>query len=363
MKFAWLKVSLVLMFLVILGMPHTVFAEKVSKEELMAVRDKKYHMLDEIAAQNIELKKYVDQMKQAENEISKIQITMAPVEERLTKAQADAKVYEKLFHDRITLAYKQGEMNYLSHLLSAETFTDFIHRYDSVRMVVKQDHRLLQKRMEIVQQIETEKAKYDKLIDQMDEQVQKSKQAYQQLLEQQKGKKAELAKLEDLSEMYQDELIRINLYEWKQGKLKRTYPGSLQWPVPSHVKANSEFNLNRIHPIYKYKRPHRGMDFAAPYNTPIYAATDGVVVASQPASGYGWLVVIYHGEKNGKSVFTCYGHSERKQIKVRVGEDVMAGQTIAGVGSNGDSTGNHLHFEVRYGNGIHAPAVNPRNWF
>lgn len=363
MKFGWFKLCFVMMFLIVFSMSHPVFAEKVTKKEIMEVREKKYQVLDEIAKQNTELKKHVDQMKQAENKIASIQKEMAPVEERLTKAQAEAKVYEKLFHERIALAYEQGETNYLSHLLSANTFTDFIHRYESVRLIVKQDYDLMQKRFEIVKQIEIEKAKYDQLIDQMDEQVQISKQAYQELIEQQKGKKAELAKLEDLSEMYQDELIRINLYEWKQGKLKRPYPGKLNWPVPSYVKANSEYDLNRLHPIYKYRRPHRGMDFAATYNTPIYAAADGVVVSSQPASGYGWLIVIYHGEKNGKSVFTCYAHSERKQVKVRVGEDVVAGQTISGVGSNGDSTGAHLHFEVRYGDGIYAPAVNPRNWF
>lgn len=89
---------------------------------------------------------------------------------------------------------------------------------------------------------------------------------------------------------------------------------------------------------------HRGMDIAAPHGTPIYAADDGVVITSGWSDGgYGYYVVIDHG--NGMQ--TLYGHCS--SLYVGAGAKVTRGQTIAGMGSTGNSTGNHVHFEVRFG--------------
>src|SRR5262249_12251153 len=88
---------------------------------------------------------------------------------------------------------------------------------------------------------------------------------------------------------------------------------------------------------------HYGIDLAAPYGSPIYAAGDGLVIEAGPASGFGNWVVIQHA--NGD--VTVYGHMYK--YLVRVGERVQAGQLIALVGSEGESTGPHLHFEVHLG--------------
>ena len=98
---------------------------------------------------------------------------------------------------------------------------------------------------------------------------------------------------------------------------------------------------------------HKGLDIAAPNGTPIVAAADGVVKYAQYNSGgYGNLVIIDHG--NG--VETYYGHCSK--LYVSVGQTVSAGDTIAAVGTTGNSTGNHLHFEIRKdGN-----QVNPQNY-
>ena len=101
---------------------------------------------------------------------------------------------------------------------------------------------------------------------------------------------------------------------------------------------------------------HNGIDFCGGgcYGTPIYAAADGVVSYAGWMGGYGYTVMIDHGtDSSGNNVTTLYAHGSA--IYVSQGESVGAGQAIAAIGSSGDSTGPHLHFEVRLNGG----AVDP----
>ena len=91
---------------------------------------------------------------------------------------------------------------------------------------------------------------------------------------------------------------------------------------------------------------HLGVDMAAAEGTPIYAAMDGTVVAAGPASGFGNWIVIDSVDEQGQPVSTVYGHEWASGIGVHVGQTVTAGQQIGTVGSAGESTGAHLHFEV-----------------
>lgn len=90
---------------------------------------------------------------------------------------------------------------------------------------------------------------------------------------------------------------------------------------------------------------HYGLDIAVPQGTPIYAAESGTVTISRYAGGYGFLVELQH-EGSLREYKTRYGHNRR--LMVEVGEKVSKGQIIAYSGNTGDSTGPHLHFEVRY---------------
>lgn len=123
--------------------------------------------------------------------------------------------------------------------------------------------------------------------------------------------------------------------------------GMLASPVAGRI--TSGFGMRR-HPVLGYMRMHKGMDFGAPWGTPIYAAIDGVVQLAGRSSGYGNFVKINHG--NGLQ--SGYGHMSR--IAARVGQRVSRGQLIGYVGSTGMSTGPHLHFEI-WKNGV---SVNPR---
>src|SRR5699024_3185126 len=105
---------------------------------------------------------------------------------------------------------------------------------------------------------------------------------------------------------------------------------------------------------------HRGTDMAAPVGTPIYAFADGVVTESGPASGFGnWVVIDHQGEGDDEMFSTVYGHMPADEIKVKAGDPVKAGQHIAGVGNQGESSGPHLHFEVWPGGRYGGQDTNP----
>ena len=116
------------------------------------------------------------------------------------------------------------------------------------------------------------------------------------------------------------------------------------------TRVSSNFNPNRLHPIYKTQRPHRGTDYAAPRGTPVYAAGDGRVTEAGYTRPNGNYVFIQHGEQ----FETHYLHLHR--LKVKQGSRVKQGDVIGTVGSTGAATGPHLHYEFLV-NGVHR---NPR---
>ena len=122
--------------------------------------------------------------------------------------------------------------------------------------------------------------------------------------------------------------------------------GSMSQPVAGRI--TSGFGMRR-HPILRFARMHRGVDFAAGYGQPIYAATAGQVVRTGWAGGYGKQVRIAHDG----GLLTSYSHMSR--IVAEPGAAVRQGQVIGYVGSTGLSTGPHLHYEL-YRNGV---AINP----
>lgn len=91
---------------------------------------------------------------------------------------------------------------------------------------------------------------------------------------------------------------------------------------------------------------HKGVDMAATDGTPMFSVSDGRVVAAGPASGFGNWIVIDSVDTNGRSYSAVYGHMWDSGVLVRVGDTVRAGQQIGLVGSAGESSGPHLHFEI-----------------
>ena len=119
------------------------------------------------------------------------------------------------------------------------------------------------------------------------------------------------------------------------------------WPVIGRI--TSAFGETRYSPSSGGTRPHMGIDIAAPSGTPILAAVDGIVIIASREAEYGRLVCLDHGH----GYTTMYGHL--KDIHVKPGDRVQAGQILGTVGTSGNTTGPHLHYEVR----IYGRPVNP----
>jgi murein DD-endopeptidase MepM/ murein hydrolase activator NlpD len=118
-------------------------------------------------------------------------------------------------------------------------------------------------------------------------------------------------------------------------------------PVDS-LRITSPFGM-RYHPIHHRYMGHKGVDLAAPTGTPVYASADGVVGKAEWFGGYGNYIQIEHGG----DIETRYGHLSA--YAVAAGDHVTKGELIGYVGSTGDATGPHLHYEVR----IAGDAVDP----
>ncbi len=138
-------------------------------------------------------------------------------------------------------------------------------------------------------------------------------------------------------------------YDEKGGSLKKAF---LKSPL-RYRHISSGFTTKRFHPILKINRPHLGIDYAAPYGTPVMAASDGTVTFVGWNGGHGKTVIVQH--RNGYS--TLYGHLSSYGEGIRKGKKIEQGEIVGRVGSTGLSTGPHLHYTLmRYGK-----PINPKN--
>lgn len=123
------------------------------------------------------------------------------------------------------------------------------------------------------------------------------------------------------------------------------------YPVKNPQRISSGFGV-RIHPVYRIRKFHTGIDIPKAKGTPVYAAGNGVVTRKGSCSGYGNFVEIQHA--GGFRSF--YAHLSRTMVNI--GDPVSITQQIACVGNTGIATGSHLHYEIRKGNRF----LNPIGW-
>lgn len=119
----------------------------------------------------------------------------------------------------------------------------------------------------------------------------------------------------------------------------------------SYSRISSKFSNSRLHPVLKIRRPHHGVDYAAPTGTPVYAVADGTVTFAAYNGGAGNMIKIKHA----RGMETAYLHLSKYGPGIRAGKRVSQGDLIGHVGSTGTSTGPHLDYRV-YMNG---KAIDP----
>ena len=304
-------------------------------------------------------------------DIDKIQSVIdeknAEIDEKNNEIQAldtELKATDKRLKKRMKVIYESGTESYLELILKSTGISDLFTRIAVVESILKHDNSIMDNyraqieeinaAKEIVEKEKNEQVEAQDILEAKQNQIKSKQSEYQKVIDALSKDINELKKQEAAQEKAAKELqnqINSALKSSSQQTVKYSGNGKFGFPLTSYTRISSTYGY-RIHPITGTKKLHTGIDYAAPYGTSILAAEDGVVLTAGWNSGYGYCVTINHGG----GYVTLYGHCS--SLLVSAGQSVKRGQTIAKVGSTGNSTGNHLHFEVR----INGNTVNPAGY-
>ena len=295
------------------------------------------------------------------DELARLQEELRTERIRLVRLRARLAESRAALGDRLVQRYKADEPDVVTVILEADGFADLLERTEFMSRVSEQDKRIIDRvRLAKAQSVAAER-KLDRLearqrevtaiVERRRQEVVDVKDRLVDRRQQYEGvrgdKHAALVSTRDDRQALEGHLASLEKEQAKvQARLAGTSPlpagpiregsGNLIWPV--NGTFTSPFG-------YRWGRLHAGIDIAVPEGTPLRAAAAGSVVIAGWTGGYGNYTCIQHGG----SMSTCYGHQSR--IATSVGARVSQGQVIGYSGNTGNSTGPHLHFEVRI-NGV-----------
>lgn len=317
----------------------------------------------EVETLSTQINSYEDQIDELDAKINDANDKIKEAENRINQAQNDYDRKQEMLEKRIVAVYEAGETSYLDVLLNSQSVTEFISKYYIVSEVAEHDVQLLDEIQRQKQEIETAKqdlenskqelttAKSSKTSIANELKTAKSQKDAKvaQLSEEERALEAEIQELQvanrqlanqikEAEKKYAQQLAELNngSSSGSGGSIPPTGSGYLMRPINGgSISANGYYPSGRF---------HGAIDYAVSEGTPVYAAADGVVMlTANLTSSYGTHVVIRHG--NGLQ--TYYGHGTRGSICVSAGQIVKKGQQIMRSGNTGNSSGPHLHFEVR----------------
>lgn len=330
--------------------------EKKALEQKIAETDEKVAALRNDSAKQMELVAALRQQTEALQEkidalnesINTLQSEIDELNVQIDKNQADFDEKYDAYKQRLRALYMSGSTSNLEIILSAGDMSDLLTRAELVSSISKQDQEALNKLNAILDEI---RANEKQLIDNkavLDADKADLEEEQAQLTTSMDEMNAHIAELEAQanayteSAEYQESEEELKELEEEIRRLSSNVSGGIMgtgqmtYPCPGYSYVSASY------PTYPSGGYHGGIDFAAPYGTSIVAADSGTVIATNYWDySFGYHIIISHG--NG--ITTLYGHTS--QILVRNGQNVQKGQVIARVGSTGNSTGNHVHFEVR----------------
>ena len=309
--------------------------------------------------------KYKSEMAELTEKLESLERTISEAKEKIKIVEADYNEKEKMLAERLVEIYEKGETRYLDLLLSTTDIVGFVSGYFFISEMVEYDNNLMQEVNDKRVELDTIKTKLEK--EETEAKVIKAKKEQTTIVLQNtitlqssytEKLTAEERELREEISNYKQEQARIEFLIWQATNsttgLDIQYTGgTMIWPVAiSGTAITSDYGV-REHPIQGIVKEHTGIDIGnATYGSPVVAAADGIVTYAGWLGGYGNCVIINHG--NG--LVTLYGHGQK--VLTELHKEVKKGDLIMEVGSTGNSTGPHLHFEVR----LNGNYVNPLNY-
>lgn len=356
-----------------------------TQEKMKEVEKIKDETLKEVEKLNVQISDYEGQIETLDEQIVSTNKKIEDAQTKLQKTQKDYENQEKLLKERLVASYEAGETSYLDFLLSSESLTDLISNYYLVEEIASYDAELLDKiekeKKEIEQakqtlenskkelatqkaskqsvslQLKTSKSEKDKYVSQLSEEEKQLQSRIDQLKKDNQSIDAKIrAKQAEIEAALkrQQEQNRNNSNSGSNNSSSNSGTSSSGFikPVNSYVTTGMYYSSGAY---------HGAVDFGAAgvNGMPVYAAADGIVhTTAALTTSYGNYVIIAH--YNG--LYTLYAHGQAGSICVSEGQAVKKGQQIMRVGSTGNSTGPHLHFEVRKSPGTYSCRVNPLSY-
>lgn len=308
------------------------------------------------------------QLKQIQTRVQAVNVSIAKTTADLKAAQAKLLERQKILNKRIRTIYMHGQLNYLEVIMGSHSFSDFANRVELLKRIISSDFNLINEIETQQRAIEAQEAQLEaqkKELDQLEAQAQQKQseiaahQAERQAVLQkaQSDKAAAMQMEQDLQAASADIQARIQARIQAAAAAAAAAQASggdggggdaggnvvvgsgvFSWPVSGPI--TSPFGY-RVHPIFGTTIFHSGIDIGVPEGTVVHAADGGTVIEADWIEGYGYAVIIDHG--NGLQ--TVYGHNS--SLIVSAGQTVSKGQPIAYSGQTGYATGPHVHFEVR----------------
>ena len=320
---------------------------------------------EQLHAIQIELDTATADLKQVQADRIRLDQDITKTEAELKAAQERLQSREKVFYKRVRDIYINGRLSYLDVVVGSKDFSDFANRMEMLKRILQADMGLINTIKTEREEIASKKAKLEadraKVLE-----LEKVAQEKQTIINQKKAERQAVLERamndRDTAEQAYNELMASSasitaMLQQRAaeraaaaaaasqggsggGATTTWVQGTGQLAAPVNAPITSDFGW-RIHPIYGTSRLHAGTDFGVDEGTPVHAADGGVVVEAGWISGYGYTVIIDHG--NGMS--TLYAHNS--DVAVSPGQTVSKGQVVSYSGNTGGSTGPHLHFEVR----------------
>ena len=342
------------------------------KKEIRDLDEDAERFAKQAAALKPEIKAATEKNAVLTQERNEIQAQVNELSARVNATQTELDHQQALLNARANQTYRNGSEVYLNLLFGAQSLEDLVARTDYVMQILTYNSQISQNLTRMTRELEAEKAQLDEVLaiaaqnqhaaavseQQLRDLQTQNKQAeanatalQQQKSDLMKDTKANAARLRAMAEEEEAMARQLNSELARSGSSgSGIYEGKMTWPVPGYTRISSPFGP-RICPFHG-RENHSGVDIARTNGrsidgAAIVAAGPGTVISAGYRGGYGYTVIIDHG--NG--VTTLYAHQQAGGIKVSNGQSVGGGERIGTVGTTGSSTGPHLHWEVRV-NGV-----------